>query len=234
MSSGTGTMLMAGDVITTTQTIFVYAETGTTPNCTDENSFVVTINDSPDVDAMADIDECNSYTLPNITGTNLSGNEIYYTASGGNGTSYSAGDVINFADFPSYPVTLFIYDETGTTPNCSDEESFELILQDCNVVEPPSTDIEIPRFFTPNNDGFNDIWSVANVFDIDPNSRVYIFDRYGKLLKQLTTTRPFWDGTFNGNNMPSSDYWYAIEFIQLDDNNNQTTRVLKGHFTLKR
>ncbi|MDN3725551.1 hypothetical protein QRD02_14290, partial [Aequorivita sp. SDUM287046] len=43
-SGGTGTPLFAGNVINTTQTIYVYAETGTVPNCSAETNFVVTIN----------------------------------------------------------------------------------------------------------------------------------------------------------------------------------------------
>ena len=55
---------------------------------------------------------------------------------------------------------------------------------------------------------------------------IHIFDRYGKLLKQISPLSQGWDGTFNGVQMPSSDYWYSI---QLEDG-----RVLKGHFSLKR
>src|SRR5690606_41087827 len=61
-------LLNAGDAISTTQTIYVYGETGTTPNCTDENNFVVTINNTPAIDAPADICACDSYTLPALTG----------------------------------------------------------------------------------------------------------------------------------------------------------------------
>jgi gliding motility-associated-like protein len=46
-TNGGGTALFSGDVISSTQTIFVFAQTGTVPNCTDENSFTVTINNSP-------------------------------------------------------------------------------------------------------------------------------------------------------------------------------------------
>ncbi|PSG86262.1 hypothetical protein C7H52_12945, partial [Aurantibacter aestuarii] len=107
-------------------------ETGTTPNCTDENSFVVTINASPDVFVLANQTECNSYTLPAITGTGLV-SPMYYTGPGGTGTAYTAGTTLNDTDFASYPVTIYIYDETGTTPNCSDEESFSLTINTCNV-----------------------------------------------------------------------------------------------------
>jgi gliding motility-associated-like protein len=57
-------------------------------------------------------------------------------------------------------------------------------------------------------------------------STIYIFDRYGKLLKQLSTTEIGWDGTYNGHQMPADDYWYSIQF--------EDGRSAKGHFTLKR
>jgi hypothetical protein len=42
-SGGIGTMLNAGDVISSTQTIYVFAATATTPSCVSEDSFQVTI-----------------------------------------------------------------------------------------------------------------------------------------------------------------------------------------------
>lgn len=73
---------------------------------------------------------CDSYTLPAITGSLLTGNEAYYTGSLGTGTQYSASDVINFADFPSYPITLYIYDATS----CGIETSFTLTIGQTPVV----------------------------------------------------------------------------------------------------
>lgn len=87
--------------------------------------------------------------------------------------------------------------------------------------------IGVPPFFTPNGDGFNDTWNVKGVSaDFNYNSVIYIFDRYGKLIKQLGTTGDGWNGTFNGKLMPSTDYWYAV---YLEDG-----RIVKGHFALKR
>ncbi|MEZ4957934.1 MAG: MopE-related protein [Saprospiraceae bacterium] len=81
-------------------------------------NFTITIYPTPDVDDIMDVSACDTYTLPTITGMNLSGNEAYYTGTGGTGTKYLAGDMITAS------TTLYIYDETATTPNCSDEESF--------------------------------------------------------------------------------------------------------------
>ncbi len=110
--------------ITTTQTIYIYDETGTTPNCFDEESFIITISPSPDVDNIADQTVCDSYTLPVITGTNLTGNENYYTATGGGGSIVTSPITTT--------QTIYIYDETGTTPNCFDEESFTVTIGSIN------------------------------------------------------------------------------------------------------
>ena len=53
-----------------------------------------------------------------------------------------------------------------------------------------------------------------------------IFDRFGKLLKQIEAKGEDWDGTINGNLMPATDYWYVVS---LEDG-----RIAKGHFALKR
>jgi gliding motility-associated-like protein len=42
------------------------------------------------------------------------------------------------------------------------------------------------------------------------NAKIFIFDRYGKLLKQLNHGVG-WDGNYNGNSLPSDDYWYTIQ-----------------------
>jgi|UPI0004BADA0A gliding motility-associated-like protein len=87
--------------------------------------------------------------------------------------------------------------------------------------------IGIPKFFTPNADGFNDTWNVLGLTTTKNfNTSIYIFDRYGKLLKELSPISKGWDGTFNGEALPTDDYWYTIYF--------EDGRTAKGHFTLKR
>ena len=85
----------------------------------------------------------------------------------------------------------------------------------------------IPHYFSPNGDGYNDYWNVKGVSsEFNHLSIIYIFDRFGKLLKQIGATGLGWDGTFNAKEMPADDYWYTIEF--------EDGRNAKGHFTLKR
>ncbi|MCM0664722.1 T9SS type B sorting domain-containing protein [Flavobacterium tyrosinilyticum] len=83
-----------------------------------------------------------------------------------------------------------------------------------------------PPFFTPNNDTYNDVWEVTGMENY-PQAVVTIFDRYGKLIAQLSRFKMTWDGTLNQVPLPASDYWYALK---VDD----STPILRGHFTLKR
>ncbi len=87
--------------------------------------------------------------------------------------------------------------------------------------------VGFPLYFTPNGDGVNDTWQVYGVKStFQSKSDIKIFDRYGKYLTTINASSPGWDGTYNGNSMPTSDYWF---FVTLEDG-----RIFKSHFTLKR
>jgi len=60
-------------------------------------------------------------------------------------------------------------------------------------------------------------------------AKIYIFDRYGKLLKQISPSGAGWDGTYNGSPLPSSDYWFRVEYKE-----DETNKTFTGHFTIKR
>lgn len=88
--------------------------------------------------------------------------------------------------------------------------------------------INSPKFFTPNGDGFNDTWNITGIPNSE-NLKLYIFDRYGKLLKELFPNGSGWDGTLNGYALPADDYWFSISYTE--DN---VTKEYKSHFSLKR
>ena len=90
--------------------------------------------------------------------------------------------------------------------------------------------VDYPRFFTPNGDGVNDTWSIIEQQEI-PISQIYIFDRFGKLLKQLDPDGVGWDGLYNGTQMPATDYWFKIIYIEGADS---AQKEFKAHFSLKR
>lgn len=95
----------------------------------------------------------------------------------------------------------------------------------CEFISFPFTILDYPTFFTPNGDGINDEWKISDM-DKFPKSVVYIFDRYGKLLKQMNASSVGWNGTLNGLPLPADDYWFRLI---LNDN-----QIVNGHFSLKR
>ena len=97
------------------------------------------------------------------------------------------------------------------------------------LIEVPYIDIEIPNFFTPNGDGNNDYWKAKNIENF-PRSLTYIYDRKGQKMAVLNPNQE-WNGIFNGQQMPSGDYWYIIE---LNDALSRDLRKFSGHFTLYR
>jgi len=95
----------------------------------------------------------------------------------------------------------------------------------CGIITEEVYLLYYPNFFTPNGDGYNETWQLLNSSK-EPFNRVYIFDRFGKILKELKPNDIGWDGTYNGNPMPSTDYWFIVE--------RQNGKTYKGNFSLKR
>ncbi|MDO5969014.1 T9SS type B sorting domain-containing protein [Flavivirga aquimarina] len=125
-----------------------------------------------------------------------------------------------------YSINGVNYQENSSFYNLS-TGSYTVYVRDVNNCGTISEEIDIlgyRKFFTPNNDGYNDLWNIDG--GINTSYTVYIFDRYGKLLKTLNNNSIGWNGKFNGKDMPSSDYWF--KYISSEG------RVVKYHFTLKR
>ena len=114
--NGSGNRYVSGDVITTAGTYYIFDND---PSCgSSEVSFTITLTEAPDLVNPGDFSSCDSLILPAINGTNLSGNEAYYSSSGGTGTRYLPGEIIRGSGL------FYLYDEIV---GCgSDEESFQI------------------------------------------------------------------------------------------------------------
>ena len=135
-----------------------------------------------------------------------------------------SGDYVYSLDYDSgYQDSSFFPDVSGGT-----HQVYVKDLNGCGTVGPVEIYVlSVPKFFTPNGDGFNDTWNIKGVTEnYNANTIIYIFDRFGKLVRQINPLEEGWDGTFNGNPLPADDYWYTIT---LEDK-----RAVKGHFSLKR
>ncbi|MFD0985118.1 T9SS type B sorting domain-containing protein, partial [Flavobacterium myungsuense] len=98
----------------------------------------------------------------------------------------------------------------------------------CTSFTDTVTIINYPKFFTPNGDGFNDTWNVVGLSK-NSNAKLSIYDRYGKLIKQISSDGTGWDGTFNNQLLPATDYWFTINYFE-----NKIEKLFKAHFSLKR
>jgi gliding motility-associated-like protein len=109
-----------------------------------------------------------------------------------------------------------------------------LYVREMNSCTPSSLEISIigfPKFFTPNNDTHNDTWNLKGLgSEYHTRSKIFIYNRYGKLLKQMDSQGDGWNGRFNGKDLAKSDYWFKAELINLEGE----MRILTGHFSLIR
>ncbi len=101
----------------------------------------------------------------------------------------------------------------------------------CGIIAFPVFVLGFPKFFTPNGDASNPTWNINGLgTEYSARSNVFIYDRYGKLIKHLIPGVDGWDGTFNGQILENSDYWFVANLIDISGN----IKVFRGHFSLIR
>ncbi|WP_159019680.1 T9SS type B sorting domain-containing protein [Algibacter sp. L3A6] len=178
--------------------------------CSRTRDIIVTASESANITqddvTIVDISNNNSVTIDT---KNLGSGDYEYALrdEGSNFITYQAEPV--FTNVRPGFYTIYVKDDV------------------CGTTELDISVIGYAKFFTPNGDSYNDYWQVKGLnAQTQPNSLIFIYDRYGKLLKQFLAGSTGWDGTFNGNPLPSDDYWFNV---QLEDG-----RHFSGHFTLKR
>ena len=126
--------------------------------------------------------------------------------------------------------TIYLpYQESNSFQNIA-PGLYTVIVRDtknnCGTVQENISVIGFPKFFTPNNDGINDTWQVYGISSVfQSDSKILIFNRFGKLLKEINPLDEGWDGFFNGEKLPTDDYWFSVTL--------QDGRIFKNHFTLK-
>ena len=119
--------------------------------------------------------------------------------------------------------TVFHNVDSGThTINIKDTKG------NCSTISLLAHVIKYPNYFTPNGDSYHDTWNIIDLA-FQPDAVLYIYDRYGKFIKELKTNGPGWDGNYNGNPLPSTDYWFQV-FYKL----NGSAQEFRSHFSMKR
>lgn len=176
-------------------------------NCSYEFSSQITLVEAPEsltLDVKATPFVSNNTITSNVKG---SGNYNYIL------DQYETNNTGIFYNVPPGEHQITAIDENG-----------------CSSVSKAFFIIGCPKFFTPNLDGTFDSWKVKTDTSVQIHA-IFIFDRYGKLMKQLNqnTYSQGWDGFVNGRKMPSDNYWFKIEYTYNDELNSSS-----GYFVLKR
>tara|TARA_R110002051_G_scaffold170841_1_gene241422 strand:+ start:8721 stop:10160 length:1440 start_codon:yes stop_codon:yes gene_type:complete len=188
---------------------------GTPPTVIDDGGILITIFGPP---VLQEVITLNSNLTNNPDQNNI---EIIVEDLRGNGSfeyAINGGefqDSAIFLDVPPGLNTVIINDKNG----CGTTNAIEFLV------------VGYPKFFTPNGDSTNDVWNIKGIETLsDPV--VFIFDRYGKLLKQLDAFSA-WDGTYIGKEMPASDYWFRFEYNEVESGI-VIAKTTQNHFSLKR
>ncbi|MBC7641106.1 MAG: T9SS type B sorting domain-containing protein, partial [Flavobacterium sp.] len=169
-------------------------------NCSVTKNFFVQPSESAIINSI-DVNDFND-NLNTIT-VNFSGIGSYELSL--DGINFQSSNIFTNVSIGEYVVT--VRDING----CLDTVSNKIFV------------LDFPKFFTPNNDGFNDLWTITN---LNKAATINIYDRFGKFLYLMNASNNSWNGTLNDQQLPADDYWFTL---QLDNN-----RIIKNHFSLKR
>lgn len=182
--------------------------TTTTTNCTREDQMEIVVSSAPEIVQVELVSEIFASGLSTIQAVVI----------GGFGTYEYSLDQIDWQTSPVFTnlendiYTIYVRDTNG----CGEKNSSQI------------TTISYPNYFTPNGDGYNDTWHIKGL-TAEYDAKIYIFDRYGKLLTKIDAYKNGWDGKYNGQEMPSTDYWFRIEYKE-----DGVQKEFKSHFSLKR
>ena len=149
----------------------------------------------------------------------------------GNDTVISPGTTITLDAGGDSSTYVWSTGETTRTIDVDGPGSYGIIVTNqynCTVEDEIliTSDIGIPNFFTPNNDGYNDTWEIQYLWNA-PDATIQVFDRFGNLIISYNAGDGSWDGNKDGEPMPDDTYWYVIKV-------NSETKPLKGSVTIVR
>ncbi|MFH6601973.1 T9SS type B sorting domain-containing protein [Maribacter algicola] len=181
---------------------YEYSTNGETTLCTNRVKFKVLPSNNAIIDnvLISDISSNNTVQIE------VAGDGAYEFSI--DGDKYQDSNF--FENIPPGFITIYIRDKNG-----------------CGITEELISVVGYPKFFTPNNDGFNDNWQLIGVDGrFRSGASIAIFDRFGKQVAEIDAGSKGWDGTFNSRILPASDYWFKAIL--------ENGKEFKGHFTLKR
>jgi gliding motility-associated-like protein len=73
----------------------------------------------------------------------------------------------------------------------------------------------IPRYFSPNNDGENDLWEWPSI-ELFQNAPLLIFNRFGQKVYETPSYENDWDGMLDGKPLQEDAYYYIIKLSNTE------------------
>lgn len=74
----------------------------------------------------------------------------------------------------------------------------------------PDDELIFYSAFTPNGDGDNDYFYIGNIFKY-PNNVLKVYNRYGQVIFTSAGYKNDWDGSYQGNKVPTGTYFYILD-----------------------
>jgi gliding motility-associated-like protein len=186
-------------------------------NCGTDTAYFDVINHSVESAFSASTTVGTEPLSVDFTNESSNANQFSWTFGTGENSTFTNPNYTYLND-GIYPVVL-----TASNTFCSDTSVVVIVVN-------PLPELIIPNVFTPNSDGTNDNFVVAN--SIITSIEGTVFNRWGQqLFTQPSSTTFSWDGfTSTGNEVPDGTYYYVLNLVVL----NGEPRTYTGHFDLKR
>ena len=181
---------------------------GDVPVSADEVS--ITVIESPTANAGQDITLSYPSNSVQLSGAGMSadGSEVTYAwekLSGPEDVSFSDNNsdspMLNNLAQGTYIIELTVTDQHGGAGR--DQIKIHVSGSDVQTTA-------IPRYFTPNDDGINDIWEWPDI-EKYANSPLTIFNRAGQKIYEAESYNNSWDGTVSGKPLQADAYYYVIQ-----------------------
>jgi gliding motility-associated-like protein len=209
-ASSNGSIVWDGIVVNNTPftplTTATYNVTATSAEgCVNSDEILVTVGENPDA---------NFYTqTPTQYAPNSTFDFVNYS-SGAVSYEWDFGDLIGTSsqEDPSYTYpplisgTYFVTLVVSSALGCKD--SITSVVQLIN--NSPGVNVIIPTGFSPNNDSDNDDWTIYGIENY-PNSKILVFNRWGLKVFEGNEFSPTWNGVYQGEILPTADYYYIVE-----------------------
>ena len=176
-------------------------------NCEGSDSIYVDVISYPTVDLGPDQIICDGEST--VFGSSLQGEQFEWSTG-------ETSSTINVSTAGNYSVEV-------SNGNCQSSDDIQLSV----LPNPMLT--EVPNFFTPNGDGFNDLFEIP-IENVTSYS-LKIYSRWGKLVFKTDDPNEHWDGKNGWFNASSGIYYYRLKFESTCTNG---PRVKNGYVELAR